>query len=820
MALAALESFISNPEASDTIGDFNDKIDTAKTRAIDIARLAANKNAGNITEKFILPGDTDNKLEISFGQWRFDPPPNGCDGEIEGIPNANNPAFCCIGTVFTPCFFDLIGETDPEERFRLTNALRIDFTSRTDADGGFLSLFSDILRPNSLEFQLTATAAMVPRNGVFLVDLSRSTQFETHIPAERLPSTQLQNASEFAYRLGGDLTCANVPVAFGGTLNMNNANCGDLSEQRDACDNLFTSGTAQHDACLSPSITLCTDQIAACDVSFTPGTPDHDNCLISDCPACLSSQCPALSDLQYHVIFHSYTYPDRSIPATEPPGASGVGVADTGSPTRHFKNDYDCVAISPPDGATEYYLIDAVTNPEPLSTILGGINSTLEEIEERGVSGDQVSFIGFDDSVFTASAPLAGLRHFGPITPNTDAYENLKQIMTVPSSAGKWSTVPYYISSFLFPGTTGATAAGPNPTRGGTDLPLALTTAQGVLQSTDNFSAAFNFVSLFSDGMVNCYHGVDAGGTNRCLFTSSSLGTQVCMSASPYNVSLVGTAGTAVPALLPENNSYYAHLWGLKESTEIISRNGGDAGIGNFDNDGRHELTPSDQGSCTGEDTVPSFVDLGITFNYFPIGQNVAPFNYIIRNGDEDECQSDDDLLNNIPDNSPLGGDDQLFGLLAGAIDSLLHDPHDAYLTKHCDETLSAGLQQICEDWLDYDGTTVTVDPPQSYTLAHHYLYTFGVHPTGGVYAPIRPSCSDVGFSCGGPGGTIILDNLEDACTLASSGSSPTASAPTEGTPGGNMTILTCNPECRTKSQQVKDGIQKIYDENTFQIVE
>lgn len=769
MALGSLQRLLDN---DDQQASFETRFTDAKARAIEIGKFSGNSNIANSLASGFLEDNSGNLATIETGQWVFAEPVGGC------AQNTTHP--CCAGGNFQACY---IQTNDPND----VNAMRINLKSSGDTDGKFMGLFSGLTGMGNTNFNVASIAAMVPRNGVFLVDLSRSTQYQTHTPVQRLAQSSYYQASEYAFRLANGVTCNSLPAPQGGTNGGANH-----------CANAVNR-TIPDSSLSAAELALRNTVNTQCDMFY----PSSDSEKKEDRDRCLNQECPPMAFLAEHSVYHKFMYPNRNAPATRPANYGSAPVSDPTSKTQHYQNDYQCFQINPPVNAAgvaqppEYYLVDIQSDPEPLTTILSGISTALDEIGVRGVPGDRISVFAFDDTVFpTAATATNQLRSFGPLRPGDTAVTELQDLLD--GTAGRIAK----INAFLFPGSS---INGPGATRGNTDLPNALLQASSTLMSSPNFASSYNFVALFSDGMVNTDH----GGDTTIFYNATTL------AAPTRNLdSSLGSIGQSTNSggafYIPKsNNAFYVHMNGIKESTQIISRSSGNAGLPNsgtgaFDPLGCHSIPPNSiGGACDSNLRVNSFVDLGITFHYFPIGNDSLTFAPIMAA--EGECLTGKDLEYQPPYTGTLGNDSNAFAMVGASIDTLVR-PDDTCLTD-----AEGGNEALC-NFLTNNGAIAPSST--SYGLANSYLYAFGVHPTSGLYWPIMSPC-------GNPGDPEI--SIDAACAGG------TAETPAPATPipniiqsvgAGTTSILVCDNKNRTADEQVRAGIEEIFRLNSFAVVQ
>ncbi|NLF24356.1 MAG: VWA domain-containing protein [Deltaproteobacteria bacterium] len=177
-----------------------------------------------------------------------------------------------------------------------------------------------------------------------------------------------------------------------------------------------------------------------------------------------------------------------------------------------YQSDFKCfdIDLSPDENKTAF-AIDLVREPEPLTTILRGVNSALLRYERRALAGDRVGVFGFDDriegplrirSTLNASKELSLVRpdHFD------GEFREMLEATTGPF-VKKDGTNPSHIAKFLFPQflSNNDPPDGEDPKPIGTDIGSALTRAIDILDPDSNeFKSSENFIVLFSDGKSNC----------------------------------------------------------------------------------------------------------------------------------------------------------------------------------------------------------------------------------------------------------------------------------------------------------------------------
>ncbi len=362
MALAAVKAFGTTP------GDNTAKLQAALDRAREFAddntfisqafMIPEPKSIG--TNRAVSPAATHGLLVP--GIWYFQPQPALCaanlDPRLRPCPCASPPS------VKTPCFrplnFDL-----PSEATEVPNAVSVQIW--TSATSPVRTIFARVQGLDNYTLGGQATAAITPRHGIFLLDLSRSAHAENYLPFETAANPpanpNYNDAAEFAYRLTG--------VSGGG-----------------AC----TVGT---NPCAPPGV---------CVPGAPAPYPPPNGCTIPG----------GVIETLFQIEYNEFLRNCRQAPPPLRP------------PERHYKTDYSCYPISYTDDGTprnDDYLIDGYRGdttagtfrgPEPLSTMLDGLHYALERVQTASVPGDLMGVIGFDMSA------KINIRQMNP-SPSTDA---------------------------------------------------------------------------------------------------------------------------------------------------------------------------------------------------------------------------------------------------------------------------------------------------------------------------------------------------------------------------------------------------------------
>ena len=452
MALGAVKAF------SNTPGDNNTKLQAA----VDRAKEFADDNTF-ISQAFMLPEAKSigtNRVSspaathgiLIPGIWYFQPQPTLCtnpDPRLRPCPCGTSPG------VRTPCFrplnFDL-----PSEANVIPNAMSVQIW--TSATSPVRTVFARLKGLDNYTLGGQATAAITPRHGVFLLDLSRSAHGENFLAFESAPPTAVapstvsyQDSAEFAYRV------TNIP---GGSC---------------------VAGT---NPCAPPP---------PCVVGPPSPYPAPNGCSIIG----------GIVTTLYNVEYNQYVRNCRLSTPLRPP-------------ERHYKTDYACYPISYSDNGSarnDNYLIDVYRGPtlsgnsrgpEPLSTMLEGMNYALQLVQTASVPGDLMGVIGFDMSA------QIDIRRMDP-APSTDArYSGFLTTSDMTRQAP--ADLQQRFQQFgLF-----------TRVESEANFPEALREARTMLRSAPDASSAENFVVMMSDGLTSCYRGRTCGADEKYFLNSQA----------------------------------------------------------------------------------------------------------------------------------------------------------------------------------------------------------------------------------------------------------------------------------------------------------
>lgn len=420
----------------------------------------------------------------------------------------------------------------------------------------FTRIFSGV---SDSSISSSAIATTYPRHGVFAVDLSRSSHEETHQPYESTAGLGGMNLSaEYAFSIFG--TAANVP----------------------GCAVLW-------------------------DILATPiGSP----CDIR------GGVVPQLNrNLWYGANFIG---PNRPVGPAPPPLR------------QHFKVDYQPYDLTYTDPGiripplTRTYLVDMWINPaattssyegpEPLNSMIAGVNQGFARVAANTVPGDQIGFIGFDYSarVTQRNAPLSA-----PQSVTYTQWQNLTDPRILPASSA--TRAPDCVET---PGQTVRWCRVNNHhlitrTESGLHLPEALRQARQLLMDAGNPFGAEEFVVVMSDGITNCRRiGTNPGDPQRVCGNDEA---SVTASLTQVEDILTNTyAPNSIKAHFIHIGDAAAPHTLLAPSPFRKNPNGTAAGCMTEDESQKYSsdaATPMDNFSRTGGDFGQALLNSGATFD-------------------------------------------------------------------------------------------------------------------------------------------------------------------------------------------------------------
>lgn len=169
-------------------------------------------------------------------------------------------------------------------------------------------------------------------------------------------------------------------------------------------------------------------------------------------------------------------------------------------------NEYQCADFTPSnpieysDGTTEIrsFLLNTVVKPEPLTSILESVRRAMIEFQTRGVPGDRVGIVGFDQERIENRILAENAGDINTIRPSQLTNVQFLNFLDALDPA-KLVNDPARVERFLFPRTRTSSNQEVN-----TDIPQFLNLARRMITNTPNYKQMQNFVVMFTDGMTNC----------------------------------------------------------------------------------------------------------------------------------------------------------------------------------------------------------------------------------------------------------------------------------------------------------------------------
>ena len=218
-ALSALEAFaaLAVDTSLSESAQYDARLQAAVDRAEEIIGSAKNTlmtqqgvqtdaAADELAESTGRLGRTNNVIgEISAGQYYFAAPMNDCSTYTDQTSECP----CPNGEWKGPCF-----RKNESSDLRAT-AFEIVLMTKQESPLG--NVFGKVLSNPSYRVHSKARAAFLPSAGVFALDLSPSTTFETHLPLEALPSAEAWKASQYAFKLSSPAACGAAGFCKAGT---------------------------------------------------------------------------------------------------------------------------------------------------------------------------------------------------------------------------------------------------------------------------------------------------------------------------------------------------------------------------------------------------------------------------------------------------------------------------------------------------------------------------------------------------------------------------------------------------------------------------
>jgi hypothetical protein len=790
IALGALEAYLNSTGATRA-----DKMADAFTRAEEIGAFGENLLVGDPSLTQTPSGmleDPSNTLAarasiannagyLWAGRWWFEEPSGSCAAWSDDVPFPGCP---CDGANFTgACFEGINDANDPEP-----SAFKIGL--RTQQSSPIKLFFGRIVGWEAVNISSMAIATLVPRKAVFLVDLSNSTNFETHfIP--QAGKEWLDTTKPGGHDLCGLWQGAAEATQYSLPLDTTSAPSTYTAAQLGHCK--YSS-----DHTLDLTVSECAGSIHCDNVGVNPrydflhdGSPRYDwnrFMLEDEGTGYINAGLCVAPNLNLRTRAAAENDPLQKTIFAVPSGDTVVFPVQ-----RHFKGEYQCFcgdnlnASNDPDGscAHGYYLVDTdnmvgttanshgydtdgdytdaeetYRGPEPLSTILLAIRSALDEMEQRLVAGDGVGVVFFDQDVLPIRVfprpDASGVVELARV--GTAEFDTLKEITnTDPTDANFRANLKKRLEAFIFTRWT----LDANPNTGGAEAHLADTNfVQALLKGRELVTRGAaeevgdHMVVMFSDGMPVCSYNADVNkldfltydATNKTL---SPKGNRKCW--------------------VKDADAYNNHIISLEQALMMI---GG-------------KVKDSAGNAYTLPTGIKSFADDHITFHMFMVGKAVMPHTLLLKG--PSGCLSE-------------------VAARAGSSGS-------AYPYTAAELTLAQAQ-------LDFQNVG---NPGNVYLQPNQRIYDEGVSPTGGMWIPIRPACdpSAAGISVADCKNNALQKNYFDPLCAAASGSagSPVAVAGYTNSALGTP-VLGCDPKCETQQEQVQDAIQRLYEQNPFILID
>lgn len=399
--------------------------------------------------------------KITPGLWYAYPPwdpTTGLCSEPNGLSSVGDCPCDASAKWAGPCFRPLDFNNGTESSIE-PNAFQAELWLR--AGTKIWTLFSRLVGKDYFWLHSKATAAVVPTHHVMLLDLSRDSHNETHLPYERVgykrPAYGNIGPSEYAYRL------------------------------------------------VSPS--SCSANSYPCNAVAPPSTPVL--CSSSTSPIYTTTDCQLRGGYADAIFnFWCLTRPNfRDQRVTDASDAEHLFYQVS---TRHARNEYLCAPVSYRENGvlkSENYIVDSFrgwTNedpdptkkqyydgPEPLTTMLEGVYEATQIVEGRLVRGDLIGMIGIDQSA------SIDIRTFAPSAPGTTTFVDLEDVTNPTIDAGgDWVTRLRKRNNqhMLFPRHNASL-----------DLPEGLFRAREMLRTLPNSLSAERMVTYIGDGLTSCF---------------------------------------------------------------------------------------------------------------------------------------------------------------------------------------------------------------------------------------------------------------------------------------------------------------------------
>ncbi len=371
-------------------------------------------------------------------------PPSECGQELHPSCDAEYPFFRTV---------------DLNDNAELANANAVELRATFPASNPITAIFANILGTKEFRVHATGRAAILPRNDMFLIDLSRSMyrsnylkdKYQVGDPVREIDGSR----AEFGYLTADGASGLNCPVNT--TLSATSACCADFCASKPS---LCSTCTAQ--ACGDTGGTFSNGYIESGDGYSQDRT-------------------------RWNELDLAQPFPDNELPVQ----------------MQHFQSEYKCVSVisnwSDSGQSRRNYLIDfanAANNstmsarPEPLFSVLEATNSALVSLQNRNMSVDRIGIIAFDDKENNRET-------FNPRILLPSPPGNLQIASWERATNRTYFGSPSYgfLSKSLFP-LAGSMS----------DIFQPLREAAYLISLEPSYRIAKNTINIFTDGLQNCVY--------------------------------------------------------------------------------------------------------------------------------------------------------------------------------------------------------------------------------------------------------------------------------------------------------------------------
>ncbi|MFN8391880.1 MAG: TadG family pilus assembly protein [Bdellovibrionota bacterium] len=253
------------------------------------------------------------------------------------------------------------------------------------------------------------------------------------------------------------------------------------------------------------SRSIVRDNYRSTDLPLPTGDPDVDRIPPSeyayDMTDATPAECETVSPLSYHTAgmasADAITYGNMF----DSPDQVGTTLASNAQ--MHLKSEYKCFVVPSLPSAKYALNVNPDKAPEPLTSILDGINGGLKTLASAGIPGNRIGMIAFDDEIlpvrtFAMSPATTGNPEFERMKEATDITLSINQRVQYMLFPRYWGGRQY--SSYN--AQTNQVEFQRMPAM--TDLYKALDLAYTMLSENGGLVGSRNDVVLFSDGLHNC----------------------------------------------------------------------------------------------------------------------------------------------------------------------------------------------------------------------------------------------------------------------------------------------------------------------------